>query len=60
MVFMLKKVLIDTSSNMNICSIELLKKYFPFIYAKMNRIAINIKGFDNTEKECIKYVIMPI
>lgn len=45
---------------MNICSVELLQKYFPSIYAKMKRTIISIKGFGNIEKECIGYVTMAI
>lgn len=47
---MLKKILIDTSSNINIFYIDLLQKYFPSIYANMRRTTIIIKGFDDTKK----------
>jgi len=57
---MLKKGLIYTCSNVNACSIKLLQKYFPSIYAKMKRTTISIKWFDNIEKECIRYVSIPI
>lgn len=50
----IKKSLIDTSSNVNICSIELLKTYFPSIYAKMKWTTILAsKGLIILKKECI-------
>jgi len=52
--------LIDIDSNVNVYSIKLLQKYFPLIYEKMKRTTISIKGFDNIDKECIRYVTMPI
>lgn len=55
-----KNALVDVGSNINICSVDLLQKYFPSIYASMKRTNINIKGFDNTKNECTGYVTMPI
>jgi len=56
----IKKYLIDTSSNVNVCSIDLLQKHFPSTYTKMKIITISIKEFDNTKKECVRYVFMLI
>lgn len=53
-------MLIDISSNVNACLVELLQNFFPSIYEKMKRANISIKGFDNTKNECIKYIFMPI
>ena len=55
-----KKAFIGIGSNVNICFDNFLQKYFSFIYAKIKRTIISIKGFDNTQKECISYVTMPI
>ena len=56
----IKKVLINTSSNVNICTVDLLQNFFSSIYANMKRIIISIKGFDNTKWDYIGYVTMPI
>lgn len=39
----IKKALIDTDFNVNVCSVELLQKYFPFIYEKLKITNISIK-----------------
>lgn len=57
---LVKKALVDTSSNVNICSNNLLHKHFPSIYVNVKITTISIKGFENTKWECISYITMPI
>lgn len=55
-----KKTLIDIGSNMNFYFVDLLQKKFSSMYENIKITTISIKGFDNTEKESIGCVCIPI